>query len=346
MLNIKRMSKNITTILTATAVCASVTINVASADTNPLRGKTINFVVGYGPGGGFDTYARALAPALSEKLEATVVVQNMPGGGSRTASNSVFRANNDGTTIYIINGVPSALSQITQAPGVTYDMNQYTWLGRANAEPWVLMVNNDTPFHTTQDLINANRQIVFSAMSRADGPSDGAAILCEVLQLDCAIRLGFTGSSEARLAVYRGDADAMILTDTSIYNSVQGDQARAITVLGDTASDFFPELLPISEELALSEEAAFWNTYRGNVSEIGRAIVGPPGMTAEVRDTLRNAIEAVLTDEAFVSDLISRGLDVVFMPGEELEAIVSEVFTISESERADEIRNVLLNKYF
>jgi len=331
----------------ATSVLLASVAAMASADNHaPLKGETINFVVGYGPGGGFDTYARVLGPALAEELEATVVVQNMPGGGGRTATNTVYREDPDGTTIYLLNGVPSALGQITGAPGVTYDLSNYTWLGRVNAEPWVLMVNNDSPFHSTEDLVDADRTIVFSAMSRADGPSDSAAILCEVLQLDCAIRLGFSGSSEARLAVYRGDADGIILTDTSIYDSVQGDQARAITVLGNTGSQFFPELEPISEEMDLDEEATFWNDYRGNVAEIGRSIVAPPGMSDELTSYLRNTLESVLSDEKFLSQLADRGLDINYISGDELETIVDSVFEASKSDRASEIENVLLNKYF
>lgn len=332
--------------LTASVLLASVAAFSTANSDAPLKGQTINFVVGYGPGGGFDTYARVLGPALAEKLEATVVVQNMPGGGGRTATNTVYRGNPNGNTIYLLNGVPSALGQITGAPGVTYDLSNYTWLGRINAEPWVLMVNNDSPFYTTQDLIDADRRIVFSAMSRADGPSDSAAILCEVLQLDCVIRLGFSGSSEARLAVYRGDADGIILTDTSIHDSIQGDQARAITVLGNSSSQFFPDLQPISEEVSLSDEAKFWNDYRGNVAEIGRAIVAPPGMSDELTAYLRDVIESVLTDEAFLANLADRGLDISYISGDELESIVASVFEASRSDRASDIENVFLNKYF
>lgn len=344
---LRQVFNNKSIVKATTSVLLASVAAMAGADTHaPLKGETINFVVGYGPGGGFDTYARVLGPALAEELEATVVVQNMPGGGSRTATNTLFREDPDGTTIYILNGVPSALGQITEAPGVTYDLSEFTWIGRVNAEPWVLMVNNDSPFYSTQDLIDADRQIVFSAMSRADGPSDGAAILCETLQLDCAIRLGFSGSSEARLAVYRGDADGIILTDTSINDSVQGDQARAITVLGNSSSQFFPDLDPVSEELNLDGEAEFWNDYRGNVAEIGRSIIAPPGMSEELTAYLRDALETVLTDEAFLQELADRGLDIKYLSGAELETIVDSVFEASKSGRGSEIKNVLLNKYF
>jgi len=41
-----------------------------------LEGSTITFVVPYDAGGGYDTYARLIAPALEEQIGATVVVEN------------------------------------------------------------------------------------------------------------------------------------------------------------------------------------------------------------------------------------------------------------------------------
>jgi tripartite-type tricarboxylate transporter receptor subunit TctC len=46
-----------------------------------FRGKTIRIVVGSGVGGGYDVYARLIAPYLSRALGATVVVENQPGAG-------------------------------------------------------------------------------------------------------------------------------------------------------------------------------------------------------------------------------------------------------------------------
>jgi tripartite-type tricarboxylate transporter receptor subunit TctC len=47
------------------------------------KGKSIQFVVGYGPGGGYDVYARLLARYLGKYVPGapTVVVVNMPGAG-------------------------------------------------------------------------------------------------------------------------------------------------------------------------------------------------------------------------------------------------------------------------
>ncbi len=68
------------------------------------KGKTIEFVVGFNPGGGFDMLARVIAPFLERHTGATVTVKNIPGGGGTSANNSVFAAKPDGLTILVSHG--------------------------------------------------------------------------------------------------------------------------------------------------------------------------------------------------------------------------------------------------
>src|SRR5947199_16871 len=66
------------------------------------KGKTIQIVVGFGVGGGYDLYARALGRYLGKHIpgQPTVVVQNMEGAGSVRAANYVYSGSpQDGTVI-------------------------------------------------------------------------------------------------------------------------------------------------------------------------------------------------------------------------------------------------------
>ena len=66
------------------------------------KGKTINIMVGFGPGGGYDLYARLLARVLGNHIPGVpnVVVQNMTGAGGVRAANHVFTAApKDGLTV-------------------------------------------------------------------------------------------------------------------------------------------------------------------------------------------------------------------------------------------------------
>ena len=60
------------------------------------KGKTVHFVVGLGVGGGFDAYARMIAPYLGQELGANVVVDNLPGAGGLLALNQIYTGQADG----------------------------------------------------------------------------------------------------------------------------------------------------------------------------------------------------------------------------------------------------------
>src|SRR6476659_7622235 len=88
----------------AMAITAVFAVAPAHADevADFYRGKQIDLIVGYGPSGGYDTYARLLARHFGKFIPGnpSVIVQNMPGGGSLRAVNYLYnQAPRDGTVI-------------------------------------------------------------------------------------------------------------------------------------------------------------------------------------------------------------------------------------------------------
>src|SRR3954466_2868335 len=91
---------------------ASHAARAQSAEEAYYKGKTVKMIVGYGPGGGYDAYARMIAPHLSKALGATVVVENQPGAGGLNALNRIFTAPPDGLQMMIVNGTAASMSQL------------------------------------------------------------------------------------------------------------------------------------------------------------------------------------------------------------------------------------------
>src|SRR5690348_16350452 len=96
-----------------------------------FRGKTIKFIVGTAPGGGYDSYARLLAAPLAKAFEATVVVENQPGAGGLTALDRIYPAPPDGLQIEIVNGASASLSQLLGDSAVRYDLANIGYLATA-----------------------------------------------------------------------------------------------------------------------------------------------------------------------------------------------------------------------
>src|SRR5688572_26820 len=98
----------------------------ASAGAADFSGKTIEFVIPFATAGGSDVWARFFAPYLSENLPGrpTVVVKNVPGGGSITGTNQfVQRAKPDGLSILGTSG-STHLPYLLGDPRVRYELKE------------------------------------------------------------------------------------------------------------------------------------------------------------------------------------------------------------------------------
>ena len=95
------------------------------------KGKTIQIMVGFGAGGGYDLYARALARHLGKHMpgQPTVVVQNMEGAGSVRAANYVYSGSpKDGTVIAAVNQ-NAPMYQLLGGTAARFEAAGMQWLG-------------------------------------------------------------------------------------------------------------------------------------------------------------------------------------------------------------------------
>src|SRR5215510_4723011 len=120
------------------------------------RGKQINLVVGYGPGGGYDVYARLVARHLGRHVPGNpaVVVQNMPGAGSLRAVNYLANtAPRDGSVIATFSRDMPLLG-ILGNPNVRFDARTFTWLGSSSSygnDSYLLFTRTDAQVKSIAD---------------------------------------------------------------------------------------------------------------------------------------------------------------------------------------------------
>jgi tripartite-type tricarboxylate transporter receptor subunit TctC len=75
------------------SLLAAVPLRVAAQPAPPFfHGKQVRFYTMGSPGGGYDTYMRALIPHLEKKLGARMLPTNEPGAGGLIAINRTINA--------------------------------------------------------------------------------------------------------------------------------------------------------------------------------------------------------------------------------------------------------------
>jgi tripartite-type tricarboxylate transporter receptor subunit TctC len=115
--------------------------------------RPIRLVVTFPPGGGSDTVARLLAPAMQARLGQPVVVENRPGAGGTLAAAQVAREAPDGHTLLVSNNAPIVISP-AMFPTVGYDpVASFRHIAHVGAFPFVVVVRPEVGAKTLSELI-------------------------------------------------------------------------------------------------------------------------------------------------------------------------------------------------
>jgi len=308
------------------------------------KGKTVHFIVGYGPGGGYDTYARLLGPHFEKATGATVVVENKPGAGGITALNQVVRGEPDGLTFQMLNGEAAILSQLTQKAGVAYDMNKVGMIARVQEEPHFMLVNPKMP-GDIKTIVFSGKKVKFSAGSRTDNLGDYAAVTCEALKMNCKIITGYKGSKGASLALFNGEADALTISESSGLRYAKGGKAKIVLTIGHERSKYKPDTPTVYEAFNLAPADKWWFDWRLGIKAFGRAIVGPPGIPADRLAYLQKVWKNILTDTAVIDELGKRRRGVKYGTPDEMKKALDDGLGSLPADKVKQVQEVLLKKF-
>ena len=267
-----------------------------------FKGKTVRLVVGFAPGGGYDLYARMLAPYLSKQMGATFVVENQPGAGGITALNRIYAATPDGLTWMAVNGTGAAFGQLAEQSGIRFDIAKMGHLGTMNLDPWVWIVATASPIKTARDAFTLGRPVTWGGSGPLDGLSDGALFTCEAIKLNCKVIMGYKGSRDAAGAVMRQEMDALYIGETSAYLYTQGGDTRPIATVARKRSRFYPDTPTIFEAVDVPKENVWLVDFRATAEDLSRIILTSPGIAPARLQYMQEQVKAVLTSKEVIDE--------------------------------------------
>jgi tripartite-type tricarboxylate transporter receptor subunit TctC len=298
-------------------------VSGAAAD-DFYQGKTVNFVIGYPVGGGYDIYSRLIAAHLGSHLAGhpAVVPLNMPGAVTIRATNYLYNeAPKDGTVIGMIDQA-IYLNQILGTPQLRADATRFSWIGRIVSNSAVLYAWHLAPVKTIQDTLA--RELIVAA----EGVSSRLnwLLLNNVVGTRLKLISGYPGTGAARIALERGEIEAMSQPWPIIKTELaQWLDDKKISLLVQTGVDKNPGLaaVPRMIDLARNDDDGALLTLFSTPSTIGRSVVAPPGLRAERIAELRRAFLETLRDPALLRDVERAKLDLEPLSGEDLQAAVA-----------------------
>ena len=289
------------------------------------RGRTINFLVGSGEGGGFDLSARLSAQFIGKYIPGnpTVIVQNMPGASGLRAAEYVYNvAPRDGTVLCITQ--PSMVLHKTLTPSARFNPLDYTWIGRLSPFVTYGVVWHTSPVQTMADATTK------PAILGGVGPTGPAAMLTIALNQLAGARFtlvkGYKSASELGLAMERGEVNG---SGSSAWEYVHGKGwiekglARMLFTIGLSRTRMFPDV-PSVVELARDDRGKNIMRLAASASDIGRAIIAPPGTPADRAAALREAFAQLVKDPDFLAEAGRRQFEVEPLPANDVLQIVAD----------------------
>src|SRR5919109_2273244 len=170
------------------------------------RGKSVRIVVGFSAGGGFDTYARAIARHMAKHIPGSpsIVVENMTGAGSLIAANHVYKvAKPDGLTIgHFIGGL--IMQQVMGGSGIEFDARKFELIGVPVKENVVCALRKESGITSMETWMAAKTPVKLGGTAPGSTTDDVAKVLKEAVRLPIQLVSGYKGTADIRLAADSG----------------------------------------------------------------------------------------------------------------------------------------------
>ena len=316
-------------IVAALLVSTSAFAGAAPSVEEFYKGRTINMVIGYAPGGGYDLYGRVLAQHMSRHIPGNpkIIPQNMPGAGSLKAANYVFSVGRkDGTTI----GTFARAMGIAQLVGhATFDTRQFTWIGSITKDTSLCVSWKTSPIKTWNDVLTT--QFTVGGEGADADPDIFAKLYKNVFGAKMRLASGFPGTSGIGLAMQRGEVHGLCGLSWSTIKSQHPDWIRdkSINLLIQAAPEKDPELpdVTMALDLAKTDEQKQILDFAVVSQTIARPIAASPDIPADRKAALRAAFDATMKDPAFLADMKRLQLDVRPVTGAEIDTMIAHLYT-------------------
>jgi tripartite-type tricarboxylate transporter receptor subunit TctC len=308
------------------------------------KGKRINLIVSYGPGGGYDVYARVLAKHIGKYIPGNpnIVVQNMPGAGSLRGANFLYNvAPKDGTAFGTFARNMAMLGLMKTGQNVQFDPTKFTWLGSSSSlanDAYVLMVRRDAKVKSVEDARQQGGPPIILGSTAEGTSSDAMGILLrEWLGFNLKVISGYTDSGVLFLAIERGEVEGRTVGLSSVKANKPdwlkpNGLARILVVFGRaTRFSEFPDA-PTARELAR-------NAADRNLIEIlempyalSRPYAAPPGVPADRAKALQEAFMAAHKDPAYLAEAEKINIEVSPISGQEILKLIAQMAKTPEDQ--------------
>jgi tripartite-type tricarboxylate transporter receptor subunit TctC len=328
-----------TVVLSRSLVTGALTAAIITTFLGPVTaadfyaGKTLDFIIGSNPGGGYDIYARTLGRHMVKHIPGNPVIvpKNMVGAGSaKAAAYMQTVAAKDGTVLGAV--FPGALMEplLGDRAKAQYDPPKFQYVGTADNGTRLCAIWHGSQTKTLED---AQKRKTILGASQAGGSSRDYAYMHNHLNgTKFDVVSGYKGTVDIMLAIERGEVEGMCGYD---WSSIRTQRPHW---LAEKKVNIIVQVgLESNEDLTKLGAPPIWKFIKSDedrkVAELivtqqvfGRPYFVPAGTPPERIRILRDAFDKTMQDPAFLEDAKKQRLDIEPLGGAKVQELIEKVY--------------------
>jgi tripartite-type tricarboxylate transporter receptor subunit TctC len=315
----------------AALMCGAASVAQAQSVADFYKGKSVELMIGYSVGGGYDVYARLIARHMGKHIPGNPLVtpKNMEGAGSLRLANWLYNvAAKDGLVFGTI-GRGTGFDPLLGSKTAQFEGPKFNWIGSANDEVSVCVVwNGRSKVTKFEDLLTT--ELTVGGTGAAADTDQFPRIINGVLGTKMKIVTGYPGGNDVNLALERGEVDGRCGWSWSSVESTRKSWVteKKITILLQLSLKKHPDLpdIPLITDLAKTDEQRQILKLIFARQPLGRPYLAPPGIPQDRVNALRKAFMDTMKDKEFLAEAAKAQLEITPVSGEDVQKLVAEVY--------------------
>lgn len=295
-------------------------------------GKRITLYVAASPGGGYATYARAIARHWNRHIPgkpAFVVRHKMGAQGLVAASYLANKAVRDGTEILASYREAVTTTPLYTTQGVHFDPTKLSYIGSADQGFGMCVAAKRIGVNSLEDA--AKKPVKLGASHFRSLGYSSAYLMNNMFGTRFEVHHGYPAGTAILLALERGEVDARCGWSVSSMKAMkpawfEGEFVNKVVQLSLNSHPELKGKVPLITQYARNDEQRKLLKLILTPQSVGRPYVGPPELPADRLELLRKSFLATLKDEGFLNDARKQRIDINPVTGEELRTLISDLF--------------------
>jgi tripartite-type tricarboxylate transporter receptor subunit TctC len=284
--------------------------------------EDIRLLVPYAAGGPTDLTTRTVGGCLESELDATVIVENLPGGSGALATAELVGAEPDGHTLSLVTAGTMVLTPLTNEVG--YTVEDITPIGVMADVPSVLAVGADSPYTSAEDFVEAVEADPGTVDVGVPGASTPQGIELQRWADEHDVEVTvvpFDGNSEMTAALLGGNVDAVLINASQdVTANIDSGDFVPLIASSEERLEWLPDV-PTFTELGFDGLTLSGSTF---------GLAGPADLPDDVVSTLEDTLRTCLEQDEVREGIGERYVPEEFAGADELAAVLDETREVYE----------------